>query len=264
MIPRAHITAWRSHAPWPSDGQVEQDLVLTRALVELYSHPAIAESMVFRGGTALHKLFFDPPARYSEDIDLVQSEPEPIGPVIDAIRESLGPWLGEPDRRRGHARVTLVYRFETTAKPVQRMRLKIEVNTREHFSVLGPHHLPFEIANPWFSGEAEIAVYRIEELLGTKLRALYQRRKGRDLYDLWLALSTLEVDPRMVIECFEGYMEHGRTSVTRTEFEENLQAKMGDPSFLEDIAPLLRPGTNYDSLAAEALVLEQLISKLGG
>ncbi|MGH7565907.1 MAG: nucleotidyl transferase AbiEii/AbiGii toxin family protein [Gemmatimonadota bacterium] len=254
MIPRAHITAWRSHAPWPSDGQVEQDLVLTRALVELYSQPAIAESMVFRGGTALHKLFFYPPARYSEDIDLVQSEPEPIGPVIDAIRESLGSWLGEPDRRRGHARVTLVYRFETTAKPVQRMRLKIEVNTSS--SVTG--------RESWFSGEAEIAVYRIEELLGTKLRALYQRRKGRDLYDLWLALSTLEVDPRVVIDCFERYMEHGGTSVSRTEFEENLQAKMRDPSFLEDIAPLLRPDTDYDRFAAEALVREQLISKLRG
>lgn len=262
MIPRAHITAWRRNAPWPSDAQVEQDLVVTRALVDLYSKPAIAESMVFRGGTALHKLYFDPPARYSEDIDLVQGEAKPIGPVIDAIRESVGFWLGEPAIHQGHARVRLVFRFETTSKPVQRMRLKIEVNTREHFSVLGLHHLPFEIESPWFSGYAEIAVYRIEELLGTKLRALYQRRKGRDLYDLWLALATIEVDPRVIIECFDRYMKHGGTPVSRAEFEENLMAKMSDPSFLEDIAPLIRPGIDYDPLAAEALVREQLISKL--
>lgn len=263
MIPRAHVTAWRSNAPWPSDAQVEQDLVLSRALVKLYSQGVVAKSMNFRGGTALHKLFFDPPARYSEDIDLVQIAAEPIGPVIDAIRESLDPWLGKPDRRRGDARVWLIYRFETTFKPIQRMRLKIEVNTREHFSVLGIHHLPFKIASPWFSGEVNVAVYRLEELLGTKLRALYQRRKGRDLYDLWLALTTLEVDQRLVLECFERYMEHGETPVSRAEFEANLSAKLSDPSFLEDIAPLLRPGTSYDPLAAEDLVREELISKLG-
>lgn len=71
MIPRASITAWRKAAPWPDNTHVEQDLVLSRALVELFRRPAFAEGAVFRGGTALHKLFFDPPGRYSEDIDLV-------------------------------------------------------------------------------------------------------------------------------------------------------------------------------------------------
>lgn len=263
MIPRAHVTDWRSHAPWPSDAQVEQDLVLSRALVEMYSHSAIAESMVFRGGTALHKLFFNPPARYSEDIDLVQVEAEPIGPVLKTIRQSLDPWLGDPAYSPRHASSRLVYRFETTSKPVQRVRLKIEINTREHFSVLGLHHLPLKIASPWFSGEADIAVYRLEELLGTKLRALYQRKKGRDLYDLWLALTTLEVDHLLVIQCFERYMEHGGTPVSRAEFEANLSDKLSDEAFLEDIVPLLRPGTLYYPLAAEAMVREQLISKLG-
>lgn len=72
MIPRAHITAWRSHAPWPSNEQVEQDLVLSRALVAMFQHPAVSEGAVFRGGTALYKLFIEAPGRYSEDLDLVQ------------------------------------------------------------------------------------------------------------------------------------------------------------------------------------------------
>ena len=63
MIPRANITAWRRIAPWPDDAQVEQDLVISRALVELYSHPLLSENLVFRGGTALNKLYLDPPAR---------------------------------------------------------------------------------------------------------------------------------------------------------------------------------------------------------
>ncbi len=79
MIPRANITAWRSHAPWPSNEQVEQDLVLSRALIAMFEHATVVEQAVFRGGTALHKLFFGASGRYSEDIDLVQRHAGPIG-----------------------------------------------------------------------------------------------------------------------------------------------------------------------------------------
>lgn len=73
MIPKDFITEWRAHAPWVSDRQVEQDLVISRALVELFSRPTIANALAFRGGTALYKLHLRPAARYSEDIDLVQT-----------------------------------------------------------------------------------------------------------------------------------------------------------------------------------------------
>ncbi|MBX3246096.1 MAG: nucleotidyl transferase AbiEii/AbiGii toxin family protein [Myxococcales bacterium] len=132
MIPRASITAWRKAAPWPDNTQVEQDLVLSRALVELFRRPAFAEGAVFRGGTALHKLFFDPPGRYSEDIDLVQRTAGPIGPLVDEIRAPLDPWLGKPKWKAGQGRFTLYYRFDTTFTPVVQMRVKIEINTREH------------------------------------------------------------------------------------------------------------------------------------
>ncbi len=96
MIPRANITAWRTIAPWPSNEQVEQDLVISRVLVEIFSNRIVAEQTAFRGGTALHKLYFREANRYSEDIDLVQKEPGPIGESINAIRKNLDPWLGKP------------------------------------------------------------------------------------------------------------------------------------------------------------------------
>lgn len=89
MIPRDFITEWRAHAPWVADVQVEQDLVICRALVELFSRPLIARSLAFRGGTALYKLHLRPAARYSEDIDLVQIEAGPIGPVLAEVRAAL-------------------------------------------------------------------------------------------------------------------------------------------------------------------------------
>jgi len=124
VIPRAHVTAWRAQAPWPSDAQIEQDLVLSRALVELYERPQVAAALAFRGGTALHKLFLETPGRYSEDIDLVQIEAGPIGPVLAEIRAALDPWLGDPRRRQSADSVKLIYRFESTGLPVQPVRLK--------------------------------------------------------------------------------------------------------------------------------------------
>lgn len=96
MIPESFIESWRSHAKWQTLSMVEQDLIISRALVSLYNNPKIKDSLVFRGDTALHKLFVKPPARYSEDIDFVQTKAEPIGLTIEAIRASLKPWLGNP------------------------------------------------------------------------------------------------------------------------------------------------------------------------
>ncbi len=264
MIPRANITAWRAVAPWPTDAQVEQDLVICRALVELYSRPSIASAMVFRGGTALHKLLLPTPGRYSEDIDLVQVAAGPIGPALDAIREVLDPWLGEPSRKRTEEGATLVYRFASSGLPAQAMRLKVEINTREHGSVRARVHRELRVSNPWFSGAAAIATYSDEELLGTKLRALYQRKKGRDLFDLWQALKTLEVDDGGIIAVFGEYLERDRLRVTRAQFERNLAQKEGMPEFHGDVLPLLATATSYAPNDAFALVRRRLIERLPG
>ena len=264
MIPRANITAWRTHAPWPSNEQVEQDLALSRTLVAMFSQDIVARQAIFRGGTALHKLFFGASGRYSEDIDLVQRDAGPIGELIDAIRKSLDSWLGKPRWKQGKGRFTLYYRFETSFAPVTTMRLKIEINTREHFSVLDTTKQSFTVDNPWFTGTVKLPVYRLDELLGTKMRALYQRKKGRDLYDLWIALQSGKADTNRVVECFQGYMDHDGTSVSRAEFEKNLTAKLNSDAFLEDIRPLIPPEIVYDPLLAGKIVLDDLIAQLPG
>ncbi len=189
MIPLNSITAWRQQAPWINDHQVEQDLVISRALVALYQQPLVVESLAFRGGTALNKLFINPPSRYSEDIDLVQIKPGPIGESVTAIRAALDHWLGYPKWKQKQGRVTLYYQFMTEALPQLPRKLKIEINTEEHLCVLGLAYLSFGVESGWFSGRALITTFDFNELIGTKLRALYQRKKGRDLFDLWLALD---------------------------------------------------------------------------
>jgi predicted nucleotidyltransferase component of viral defense system len=264
VIPRASLTAWRRHAPWAEDWQVEQDLIISRALVDIFSRTTVAARAAFRGGTALHKLCFDPPARYSDDIDLVQRDASPIGPLVDEIRHALDSWLGTPKWKTAGDGFTLYYRFETTLAPVIRARLKLEINTREHFAVHGLVTRSFGLANAWFSGTARIPTHTLPELLGTKLRALYQRKKGRDLFDLDLALEHPELDLDLLLEAFERYMLQSGTPVTRAQFEANLAAKIADPSFVTDVQPLLRTDVEHDPGAAWSRVHAAIVSRLPG
>ena len=264
MIPKGYITAWRTHAPWAIDAQVEQDLVISRALVDMFRVAELTESLLFRGGTALYKLYLMPAARYSEDIDLVQARPEPIGDTMDRVRSVLDPWLGEPRRQFKEGRVNLVYRFSSEGTPPLEMRLKIEINTREPFCELGRTTVPFSVDSDWFHGEAELPTFALDELLGTKLRALYQRKKGRDLFDLWYALDTGLATPAAVIACFQRYMTEGGHTATRAQFEENLAGKRAMYAFREDIVPLLRPGIAWDCDAAMDIVLQRIIALLPG
>lgn len=264
MIPQANIVAWRAMAPWPDDAQVEQDLVLSRAVVELFAEPGLAGLFALRGGTALNKLFITPGARYSEDIDLVQTKAGAAGPLIDAIRNTLDPWLGKPARGRAEGGISLTYRFDSEIPPVRPLRLKIEINTREHFSVLGLCQRRLEVKNPWFTGAANLTSFQIDELIGTKLRALYQRRKSRDFFDLWLCLDRDMIDPAQVVTCFLTYMDHGGHRVTRAQFEQNFSEKQTDVSFMEDVRPLLSPSVSYEPNEAARIVRSELIDRLPG
>ena len=96
MIPSMNIVAWGNVAPWAERRQVEQDLAISRTLVELFNDDFLKEELLFRGGTALNKLHFPEPFRYSEDIDLVRTAKGPIKPILTHVRAVLEPWLGKP------------------------------------------------------------------------------------------------------------------------------------------------------------------------
>jgi len=264
VIPKDFITEWREHAPWVADRQVEQDLVISRALVELFSRPTIATALAFRGGTALYKLYFRPAARYSEDIDLVQTVAGGIGPVLDAIHDCLDGWLGKPQWKQSEGRVTLNYRFESEDLPPARLKLKVEINSREHFTAFGLRQHRFEVNSRWFAGGADIHTYELDELLGTKLRALYQRKKGRDLFDLATALKHASVSADRVVESYTRYMREDGARVTRAMFERNLAAKKTDALFAADMTPLLANGQAWNFDDGFDSVWRELVGRLPG
>lgn len=143
MIPLAHIQQWSAHAPWPDPRQVEQDLIISRALCDLFGSERLRDRIAFRGGTAIHKLLFGKPLRYSEDIDLVQTQAEPIKGTVAEIRRVLS-WLGTSDYVAAAHSVRLTFRFRPEQEGGGPLKLKIEINTREHRSltIRRPTHSP--------------------------------------------------------------------------------------------------------------------------
>ena len=265
MIPTSYIQEWSNKAPWPTSQQVEQDLIISRALCDLFNAPALAGKIAFRGGTAIHKLLLKQPLRYSEDIDLVQTHAEQIGATANAVREALS-WLGDCKREQAGHSMHFVFRFAPEAQPDTTLKVKVEINTREHDSVLGIQQYPFAVENGWFQATANIASFAPEELFATKLRALLQRRKNRDLFDLHMGLQQLSMNPEALLACFDHYVTLEAKPITRANAEQRLLEKLTH-SLTEDIGPLLPPGIKFhgdDAVAAFESIWTILITRIKG
>ncbi|MCF6224649.1 MAG: nucleotidyl transferase AbiEii/AbiGii toxin family protein [Flavobacteriaceae bacterium] len=263
MIPKPYIAKWQDHAPWKQFYQIEQDLVISRALVEIFSDDFLRENLAFRGGTALHKLYLNPAPRYSEDIDLVQIKAGPIKPIMERLKEVIT--FFEESRKtqvKGHGAKAL-YRFTSEYEEI-RLRLKLEINCKEHFNVLDWVDFPFEVDSEWFSGKCEIRTYSINELLGTKLRALYQRSKGRDLFDLDYSRLNMELNIDEIIHCFKEYTTFAteKKPPSKKEFLLNIEEKENDSDFTGDMEALLRPEITYNQEEAFAWLKKEILEKL--
>ncbi len=176
------------------------------------------------------------------------------------------PW---PDARQleqaGHS-MHLVFKFAPEAEPQATLKLKVEINTREHDSLLGIRIYPFALANDWYEGVADVASFEPEEIFGTKLRALLQRRKNRDLFDLHRGLEQIAIDPEKLIACFEHYLALEGNFITRAVAEQRMLEKL-TRSLTEDIGPLLAAGVRFsddDAMLAFESVWTQLIARING
>ena len=260
MIPEIFIEQWRKTVKWQTLEQIEQDLIISRALIDLYNEPHIKEALAFRGGTALNKLFIKPPARYSEDVDFVQRNSDPIGQTIDAIRESLKPWLGDPKWKISQRSAKLIYKYESINK--MPAKLKIEINTTEHFQVLPLKTVSFSMDSDWFKGATGIITYEMDELIATKLRALYQRRKGRDLFDVWYMTANELINISQVVDIFSKYCSYSNVKISREEFIKNLEQKKNHRDFLMDMRILLPSKLYWNFEEAYQFIVDKVVSRL--
>jgi predicted nucleotidyltransferase component of viral defense system len=266
MIPEAHVTAWSHTAPWPEDSQIEQDLILSRFMVEIFEDSLLSDAVAMRGGTAIQKLFFDVGYRYSEDIDLVLLNSENKSEVLEKI-ETIGMTIFGIDRedikkKSPDVRDQRIFDYQSEINNTP-MDLKIDINTEsdtEPFKQLIIQN--FGVHSLWYCGPTHILPYQLEELLGTKLRALCDRNRGRDLFDLWLSLDQKSPDIQETIDAFEYY--YFDPLPTQERFEEILMGKIRDHTFFNDVYNLIRHDLEYADREALRRVHESVVPKLSG
>jgi predicted nucleotidyltransferase component of viral defense system len=257
MLPANIITAWAADHPWPTRTQVEQDLLLSQAICAISNHSYLGDELAFRGGTALHKLHTAQPYRYSEDLDYVRSTAGGISDLTKALTE-VGQVLGYKANTRVGEHPKVYWR--TDAADGSPIRIKIEVNTYERSPALDHTRIPYQVNSAWWSGTANVKTFQPPELVATKIRALYQRSKGRDVFDLWIALTELNTDPDMIVTAFGPYRPAGWTPALA---ERNLQDNLSKASFTSDLVPLVQQVPEGFSIkSACQLILTELIHRV--
>jgi predicted nucleotidyltransferase component of viral defense system len=276
-ITRRDVIAHQSVVPWPHQFQVEQDLLLCRAMVALFDDRFLQSQIAMRGGTLLHKVYLAPPSRYSEDIDLIVVGNRPEGHIRKALNRVLKGVLGTP-RQSVWDNLTLAIR--NTVKPSRVLRMTyaapsltepgkslevvVEANVTERTPFRPVVKIPFEFPFRDSVIRTQVNGYDIHEMLGTKLRALFQRRRGRDLFDLYWALTLAKpaVIPARIIESFQHYLKLEGSVAGRSEFVALLDAHLADRGFCSDVNQLLRAGISYDPQKAGEYVKTKLLALL--
>ena len=276
-ITRQDILAHQAVVPWAAQYQVEQDLLLCRAMVALFDDKFLSSQIAMRGGTLLHKVHLAPPARYSEDIDLVVVGTRPADHIRRAIRRVLADVLGTP---KASVWDTLALAIRNTVKPSRVLRMTysarsiiepnrtLEIVVEANVTERKPHRavveMPFSFPFRDKAIQTHIKGFDIHEMLGTKMRAMFQRKRGRDLFDLYWALtkSPTPVDPAAIIASFEHYLKQEGTKAGRAEFIGILDNHLKDRGFCSDMQPLLRTDIAYDPQAAGKHVKTHLLNLL--
>jgi predicted nucleotidyltransferase component of viral defense system len=276
-ITRQDILAHQAVVPWAAQYQVEQDLLLCRAMAVLFDDKFLGSQIAMRGGTLLHKVHLAPAARYSEDIDLVAVGTRPLGHIRRAIRRVLAGVFGAP---KTSAWDTLALAIRNTVKPSRVLRMTyaarsiiepnrmLEIVIEANVTERAPHRAVVEMPFAFpFRGEAvqtRVKGFDIHEMLGTKMRALFQRKRGRDLFDLYWALtkSPAPIKPAAIIESFQHYMKQEGATAGRSEFIGILESHLKDRGFCADMQSLVRAGIDYDPQAAGRCIKTRLLNLL--
>ncbi len=234
MIPRFALASWRHDHPWRDDRQVEQDMLLSRLAIEIARNLRLADRLVWRGETCLHKIHLPAPRRYSEDLDYVLVDSQgPTGWLVDDLREAIGAAVMSLDNREITGRSVKAW-ASTRAASGSRIGIKVEVNTSDAQPLMPLARRPHDIEIPrWWGGGAELLTFQTPELVGTKFRALAQRSKGRDLWDLWLARRELGIADRDLARCAHYYLAH--EDIGASVFRARLAAHLDSPGFVDDL-----------------------------
>ncbi len=257
MIPQPASVEWGRTASWPSDDQIEQDLLLSRLIVEIANDGYLGEELVFRGGTCLRKLHLATPRRYSEDLDYVRRSGGGISNITRSLT-AIGTRLGLDVRTKigQHPKVFFRAPFESGSVI---MKVKVEMNTFER-SPARQYERPLRrelVVVSWTRRRGDVRatgtrcdedpciVSTIEGSGPVRPMARSHRARRRPRRDACL-FRTVPTD-----------------DITDARAEQNLRLKLADANFRADLEPLVTEWpTDYNINVAGELIIATLLSEL--
>ena len=199
MIDRSEILAVAADLSLEAN-VVEKDYVLGWLLAGIYSNQLLAEKWVFKGGTCLKKCFFET-YRFSEDLDFTLTDPTQLDGtfLLDAFR-SISQWIynetglelpGDQLRfdvyQNAHGGLSCEGRVYYIG-PLQRRsslpRIKLDLTADEILTRQGVRRVVWHPYTDCPPTGITAFCYAYEELFGEKIRALGERARPRDLYDV--------------------------------------------------------------------------------
>lgn len=230
----------------------EQDFRLSYALTGIYEAPALRDSLAFKGGTALNKIYFGKFSRLSVDLDFnIVGHPKVVVKQGATMRKAVQAVLQGQDPAY-EFKYDYNERFNTlfaryaplTGGPKQ--LLKIDISIRDAVPILGL--VQKEIPSPE-EDLIRVRTYALDELISSKICALYGRKKGRDAFDVDCALR-MELNQAVIRKMMHYHFYLSGNIFSWKLFEDNLRAKAADKRFGQDISQFLRTGVEFDARAA--------------
>jgi len=193
------------------DQQIEKDYVLSWILKGVAQHEKLKQTIVFKGGTVLKKVYFED-YRYSEDLDFTLLESsitrvqifEWFGEIFERVKEEANiplEIIDDNEHENGGINFYIGYTGPLGGQGSNK-RVKIDVSRSEK--------LEFEpVLLPVFVGysdieDHELLCYRLEEVLIEKLRSVMQRMQARDFYDIWYLLEQHQMEIEFYTSEFAG------------------------------------------------------------
>src|SRR6056297_1010827 len=193
-------------------GYAEKNYVNSWILWAMYTS-SYGDNLLFKGGTALSKLYFPETWRYSEDLDFG------VGGEYNGSKEELEIALDDASRISGiDFDVTQHRALQTEGYPTHYVDIDIQYSAvlghknTTSLDIMIDEYVAFDPVRHSHSyedvPEFELTAYSLEEIFAEKLRALYQRSQARDYYDLYQMLTEAEVDNSGILPAFTRKCEH--------------------------------------------------------
>ena len=242
------IRKWAAEIGVADLAMAELDLRLTDMLRRMYSDAFLASRLYLKGGTAINKLYLQKIARLSVDLDFnsIGTKEQVLAERRD-VRNRIISMLNDQDNRyfikkKETYELTTIKAGYTPLFGRTKQYMKVEISNIERFPVLCP--VVREIKTPVLKDVIKINTYAVEEIMATKLRALYDRLKGRDVYDLYF-LSSFDFDKTIVRKLVLYYFYRSKKIFTPNLFFKSIKDKFISKKYVDDVSGFVKADTKF-------------------